>query len=82
MKVDTVKISTDSILNDNTPRYYNAKSEYLDVCDDGVYREERVYGNLYKRQLVMDKETFRECYKRWILEGEESNDENERASDM
>lgn len=36
------------------------------IDDDKCYVEIPVYGDCYKRQVVMTKEIFIECYNRWI----------------
>lgn len=43
--------------------------------NDGLYRITPVYGyvNLVHKDLVMNKDVFIACYKKWILEEEEKN---------
>lgn len=46
----------------------------VEIKDDKVYAFTPIYGhgNFYERQIIMTKEIFQECYKRWI---KESNDD-------
>ena len=60
------------------------EKEELDFVDDElfVYIPLPKYGDgrMYKKQLVMTKEVFRECYKRWI-ESQESGDPAKRGEE-
>ena len=49
--------------------------ERLEFDGDGLYRITPVYGhnNLIRKELVMNKEIFVMCYKKWIIEAEEKN---------
>ena len=49
--------------------------ESLEFEGDGLYRITPVYGhsNLIQRELVMNKEVFVVCYRKWIIEAEEKN---------
>lgn len=49
------------------------KEEILKFIDDKLYVYTPFGEDLYKVQLVMTKEVFQECYKRWI-EPQESKD--------
>ena len=47
--------------------------ETIDVEDDGVYLNTRVYGqddHVVKKKLILTKEVFIECYNKWIKEKE------------
>ena len=38
----------------------------LKFIDDKLFIYTPCKGNIYKKQLIMTKEIFQECYKRWI----------------
>lgn len=42
--------------------------------EDECYLLQPVNENAYRMQLVMTKEVFKECYKRWILEDKEQKE--------
>lgn len=52
---------------------------HFEVKDDVVVKYtpiemgENIYKNIYKTEIVMTKEIFQECYKKWI-ESQESGD--------
>ena len=60
----------------------NSVSFYLDDDSNCVIKETCVSVNdglmTSKLEVVMDKKTFKECYKKWILE-EEDTQETERS---
>lgn len=42
---------------------------YFEVTDDGVIKHTpmpEIGKNIYKTEVVMTKEIFQECYKKWI----------------
>lgn len=50
----------------------------FEIEDDVVikYTPEPAMGeNIYRSEVVMDKETFQECYKRWIAPQESEDEE-------
>lgn len=54
-------------------------SERLEFEKDNLYRYTPLpqYGeNMYKKELVMTKEAFIECYKRWIKEVEDERNDD------
>ena len=57
-----------------TNRTPEADTPHLSIRDDGVYSLVPVPGmhNVCTSMLVMDKSTFKECYRKWILEEDQS----------
>lgn len=56
-------------------------SERLEFEKDNLYRYIPLpqYGDgMYKKELVMTKETFIECYSRWIVKSEVENGNDDR----
>lgn len=53
--------------------------EVFDFEDDKAFLHIPVDGHphICRKQLVMTKDLFKECYKRWILEGEAPKEGNE-----
>lgn len=52
---------------------------HFEVVDDVVFKYTPMIGigeDMYKAEVVMTKEIFQECYKRWI-EPQESEEKNE-----
>jgi hypothetical protein len=52
---------------------------YFEIEDDVVIRNTpmpQIGENIYKTEVVMTKEIFQECYKKWI-ESQESEEKNE-----
>lgn len=48
--------------------------ETIDVEDDGVYLNTRIYGSddhVITKKLILAKEVFIECYNKWIKEEKE-----------
>lgn len=56
-------------------------TEHWHFEDDKLYKDTPVQysSSVYRRQLVMTKDMFRECYIRWILEGQK--DEHGRCNE-
>jgi hypothetical protein len=54
------------------------KKDYFEIDGDKIIRYKPVgySDNYYSSDVVMDKETFIEAYKKWIL-GDEDNGEND-----
>ena len=55
---------------------------HFEVVDDVVFKYTPMIGigeDMYKAEVVMTKEIFQECYKKWI-ESRESEDRNEYIS--
>ena len=44
--------------------------------EDKCFVEMPIYSNFVKRQLVMTKEVFIECYNKWIKEDKNGNNTN------
>ena len=79
--MNKLNLSTISLIDDSVPQSTHTPLSYLEICGDELYRMEHVGDHFYKRELVLDKPTLKECYKRWILEDEERADDNERVSE-
>ena len=46
----------------------------FEVMGDVVVKKTRLDGDVEHRKVILDKKTFVECYRRWILEEEGQDD--------
>lgn len=50
-------------------------AQQIVIDGDNCYVDTHMFGDTYERRLVMTKEIFLDCYKRWVLGEEEDKDE-------
>lgn len=72
--IKNMEQSSEAYTVTTTNRTPEADTPHLSIRDDGVYSLVPVPGihNVYTSMIVMDKSTFKECYRKWILEEDQS----------